>query len=89
MEFPREPRRHYSPPPHAGVGDVDRRLASVTHLGEVVTHAFLFGNTMAENPYGLCEQAFEQAGIKRASFDQMSDVLARELDKAREFLQAA
>ena len=78
-------RHHHTPE----LATVDRRLASVTHLGEVVTHAFLRGNTLDENPYGLCEPAFEQAGIERASFDKLSDVLARELDKAREFLQAA
>jgi HD-like signal output (HDOD) protein len=68
---------------------IDRRLAGVTHLGEVVTCAFLRGNSLEQVPYGLCPSAFLLAGIERDAFEMMGDVLAHELDKAREFLQAA
>lgn len=78
-------RNHHSP----DLATIDRALASVTHLGEVVTHAFLCGNTLEDNPYGLCRPAFLHAEIERDAFEMMGDVLAFELDKAREFLQAA
>lgn len=78
--------RHHHTPESARM---DCRLASVTHLGEVVTHSFLSGDPLQQNPYGLCERAFLLAGIERDAFEMMGEVLATELDKAREFLQAA
>ncbi len=78
--------RHHHTPEFA---KIDRKLASVSHLGEIVTHAFLSGNPLEQNPYGVCEQAYLYAGIERDAFEMMGDVLAAELEKAREFLQAA
>jgi len=78
-------RNHHTPES----AHIDRRLASVTHLGEIVTHSFLSGTALEANPYGLCRQAFLLAGIEREAFEMMGDVLSAELDKAREFLQAA
>ena len=78
--------RHHHTPESA---QVDRRMAAVTHLGEIVTHAFLVGDGLEKNPYGLSKQAFSLAGIERDAFEEMGEVLAAELDKAREFLQAA
>lgn len=78
--------RHHHTPQQARV---EPRLACVTHLGEAVTHAFLHGVELAEVPYGLDPQAFALAGIRSEDFGSMADVLAHELEKAREFLQAA
>ena len=70
-------RNHHTPE----LATIDRALASVTHLGEVVTHSFLSGNPLEQDPYGLCEQAYLMAGIERDAFEMMGDVLAAELDK--------
>ncbi len=81
-----DPIRHHHAPELA---QLDRRLACVTHLGEVVTHSHLSGNGLDENPYKLCEQAFTITGIKRETIETMGDVLSAELTKARDFLLAA
>ncbi|HUR28251.1 MAG TPA: HDOD domain-containing protein [Planctomycetota bacterium] len=78
-------RHHHTPE----AARLDPRLASITHLGEVVTRSFLSGNPLERDPYGLCERAYLLAGIERDAFEMMGDVLSAELDKAREFLQAA
>lgn len=78
-------RNHHTP----GLACVDQRMAGVTHLGEVVTHAFLHGIEFEQVPYGMDANAFELAGLRPEAFQELGDVLARELDKAREFLQAA
>ena len=78
-------RNHHTP--HQAL--IEQRMASVTHLGEAVTHAFLHGVELEQVPYGLNPQAFALAGIRSEDFDALEDVLARELEKAREFLQAA
>lgn len=68
---------------------VEPRLANVTHLGEAVTYAYLHGVELHQVPYGLDTQAFALAGIRSEDFESMGEVLAHELEKAREFLQAA
>lgn len=78
-------RNHHSPTS----ASIDRRLASVTHLGEMVTRAFLSGNPIDADPYGVERGAFALVGIDREAFDGIADVLAADLDRAREFLQAA
>lgn len=78
-------RHHHTPE----LARLDPRLASITHLGEVVTRSFLSGNPLERDPYGLCERAYLLAGIERDAFETMGDVLSVELDRAREFLQAA
>jgi HD-like signal output (HDOD) protein len=78
-------RNHHTPQ----LAVLEPRMASVAHLAESVTHAFLHGVDLSQVPYGLDDQAFVLAGIRREDFDSLGDVLARELEKAREFLMAA
>jgi HD-like signal output (HDOD) protein len=78
-------RNHHTPE----LSRLDPRMAGATHLGEMATHSFLFGVPLEQDPYGLSVGALALTGIDREAFERMGEVLAADLERAREFLQAA
>ena len=78
-------RHHHAP----SAATQDPRMTCATHLGEVTTRAFLCGTSIAADPYGVDANALATLGLEGEEFDRMREVLAIDLDRAREFLQAA
>ena len=76
--------RHHHHPENA---EVDPLLASIAHLGEVVTSAFVLGEGLECIAYGLNDSALGLAGLDRATFEALEEALSHELDKAREFVE--
>jgi len=76
--------RHHHTPESA---EVDPLLASMGHLGEVVTSAFVMGEGLESIAYGLNDGALGLAGLDRRTFELLEEALSLELDKAREFVE--
>jgi HD-like signal output (HDOD) protein len=73
--------RHHHDPVSA---EVDEKLASVAHLGEMFTSALEMGEGLENLAYELKGGALGVCGIDRSGFEQIEELLRAELERARE-----
>jgi len=73
-------RHHHDP----AAAEVDERLASVAHLGEMFTGALEMGEGLENLAYELKGGALGVCGIDRSGFEKIEQLLRAELDRARE-----
>ncbi len=77
--------RHHHDPARA---EVDPRLASVAHLGEMFTSGLEMGEGLENLAYELKGSALGVCGLNRSGFDEIETQLRAELEKAKELLAA-
>jgi HD-like signal output (HDOD) protein len=68
---------------------LDRHLAGVAHLSEMIAVAFSAPGGLAENAQSCDEYSLSRAGLDRKKFDSIQALLTADLEKARDFLSAA
>jgi HD-like signal output (HDOD) protein len=73
-------RHHHDP----AAAEVDEKLASVAHLGEMFTSALDMGEGLENLAYELKGGALGVCGMDRSGFEKIEQLLRAELDRARE-----
>jgi HD-like signal output (HDOD) protein len=76
--------RHHHDPADA---QVDRRMTSVAHLGEMFTSALEMGEGLERLAYELKGSALGVCGLDRGGFDAIETQLRAELEKAQELVE--
>lgn len=77
-------RSHHEP----RVAECDPHLASCAHLGEMFTQAVDMGEGLDGMAYPLRQSALRICGLDRDGFSKLEDALRKEMQKARNLIEA-